>query len=197
MIYRDFASRFARALFDARKAAGLTQQDMALRLAVSQQAVAKWENGDAFPRRDMVTALTRELGPFWEGKVVLPNEKVLSLVSPRAHAFVKHLNTLSRQFSDKAVRRSRPDRQEANVGTHAAPTIESEQNLALQNALLNVHHLEQALHLQVISGQPDIPADRAQTWLRLAQDAAACIETAMAINQKAQRPAQSMPRPKG
>lgn len=45
----------------ARLRAGLTQQELAKRLGVSESLVAKWETQRSFPTSDMLVALAREL----------------------------------------------------------------------------------------------------------------------------------------
>ena len=43
----------------ARKDAGMAQSEVALQLDISQQAVAKWESGDAKPRADKLPMLAK------------------------------------------------------------------------------------------------------------------------------------------
>ena len=45
-------------LTQARKAAGLTQADIAARLSVSRQAVSRWESGQSKPSTEKLLALT-------------------------------------------------------------------------------------------------------------------------------------------
>lgn len=51
-----------RRLKELREARGLSQMDLAKAVDVSQQAVAKWEVGEAFPRAEKLPQLTRALG---------------------------------------------------------------------------------------------------------------------------------------
>ncbi len=44
-------------IIDLRKKRGLSQEDLAITLGVSRQAVSKWETGDATPDTDKVIAL--------------------------------------------------------------------------------------------------------------------------------------------
>ncbi len=46
----------------ARKAAGLSQEELGQRLGVTRQAVSKWETGQTKPDADMLVLLCRELG---------------------------------------------------------------------------------------------------------------------------------------
>ena len=45
-----------------RKAAGMTQQDLADKLDVTQGAVCQWENGNAEPRLSVVRAMAKLFG---------------------------------------------------------------------------------------------------------------------------------------
>jgi transcriptional regulator with XRE-family HTH domain len=49
-------------LVDARKAAGMTQQDLAEKLRVSVRAVSNWETGEAVPLRSIQESIRRILG---------------------------------------------------------------------------------------------------------------------------------------
>ena len=44
-----------------RNKAGLSQENIAHEMNVSQQAIAKWENGDSMPRADKLPELARIL----------------------------------------------------------------------------------------------------------------------------------------
>ena len=46
----------------ARKALGLTQEDLANRLSVARQTVAKWESGESLPDLENAYALAKLLG---------------------------------------------------------------------------------------------------------------------------------------
>lgn len=48
----------------ARKALGLTQEDLANRLSVARQTVAKWESGESLPDLENAYALAKLLGVF-------------------------------------------------------------------------------------------------------------------------------------
>ena len=65
-----------------RKAAGLTQKELADKLGVSFQAVSKWENGDALPDTGLLLALCDELNTTGDkllngGSVLLKNRKLM------------------------------------------------------------------------------------------------------------------------
>lgn len=53
---------FAEALIEAREAAGLTQRQLAERVGMSQQAIARWELGTSEPRPGALLKLRAELG---------------------------------------------------------------------------------------------------------------------------------------
>lgn len=46
--------RIGKAIADARKAAGMTQEQLANQINVSSQAVSKWENGRKLQQRENV-----------------------------------------------------------------------------------------------------------------------------------------------
>ena len=65
-----------------RKAAGLTQKELAEKLGVSFQAVSKWENGDALPDTGLLLELCDELNTTADkllngGSVLLKNRKLM------------------------------------------------------------------------------------------------------------------------
>lgn len=65
-----------------RKAAGLTQKELAEKLGVSFQAVSKWENGDALPDTGLLPELCDELNTTADkllngGSVLLKNRKLM------------------------------------------------------------------------------------------------------------------------
>ncbi len=45
-----------------RESAGYSQESLAARMGLSQQAIAKWETGEAMPRADKLPELARTLG---------------------------------------------------------------------------------------------------------------------------------------
>lgn len=49
-------------LYELRRAAGLSQEELAERLNVSRQAVSKWENGDSAPDLDRLRAICTYFG---------------------------------------------------------------------------------------------------------------------------------------
>ena len=53
---------FAEALIETREAAGLTQRQLAERVGMSQQAIARWELGTSEPRPGALLKLRAELG---------------------------------------------------------------------------------------------------------------------------------------
>ena len=70
---RDFG--FGEFLAKLRKKQGLTQEDLAKRLSVSNKAVSKWENGTARPSIDRVQALSEILGVSIEELLTKKNAK--------------------------------------------------------------------------------------------------------------------------
>lgn len=52
---------------DRRKALGLSQRELALRLGISFQAVQRWERGETFPRKDSLSKLLEilQIGADW------------------------------------------------------------------------------------------------------------------------------------
>lgn len=57
---------------------GISQAELAKKANVTQQAVAKWESGESFPRADKLPALARILDCtiddlFWENKKAVNN----------------------------------------------------------------------------------------------------------------------------
>jgi len=66
----DLYKKFPAALTAAREAAGLTQKELGDRIAKSQQAVAKWENGESNPTRRSMSRLIEVLPQL--GKLGLP-----------------------------------------------------------------------------------------------------------------------------
>ena len=53
---------FAKLLYEKRKALGLTQQNVADRLNVTNKAVSKWEAGESFPETALLVPLADILG---------------------------------------------------------------------------------------------------------------------------------------
>ena len=53
---------FSTNLFQLRKALRLTQEDVAEKVGVTRQAVAKWESGDSLPDLETGLRLARALG---------------------------------------------------------------------------------------------------------------------------------------
>ena len=53
---------FQENLIRARKARGMTQEELAARLSISRQAVSKWETGESLPDLYKLAALADELG---------------------------------------------------------------------------------------------------------------------------------------
>lgn len=58
-----------------RERAELTQAELAKALNVSQQAVAKWENGAAYPRMDKLPALAKALNCTIEELLADPDRR--------------------------------------------------------------------------------------------------------------------------
>jgi len=53
---------FQENLIRARKARGMTQEELAARLSISRQAVSKWESGTADPSTSNLLALAKLFG---------------------------------------------------------------------------------------------------------------------------------------
>ena len=53
---------FAQKLQELRKAAGLSQEELAEKLGVSRQSVSKWELGQAYPETEKIIELSRMYG---------------------------------------------------------------------------------------------------------------------------------------
>lgn len=64
---------------ELRVAAGLTQEQLALKLGIGQTAVANWESGRAFPRTSllskMASVLNCELNDLFKDKVTEHNKE--------------------------------------------------------------------------------------------------------------------------
>ncbi len=56
-------STFGATLKRDRERLGISQDELAKRVGVSQQAVANWESGDSHPRKDRRERLLEVLGP--------------------------------------------------------------------------------------------------------------------------------------
>lgn len=59
---QQMAMRFARTLARLRRQAGLSQEQLALQMEVSRQAVGKWEAGQSMPELDKLVALSELFG---------------------------------------------------------------------------------------------------------------------------------------
>ena len=70
----------------ARRALGWTQEDLAERLSVSRQAVAKWERGLSVPGVRHIHTLQSLLGEQWPGP---PQEDVSDSCNPHHSPFYK------------------------------------------------------------------------------------------------------------
>ena len=55
-------NKFGEFLYELRKEKGLTQQELADKLNITNKAVSKWETGDAFPETAQLKPLARILG---------------------------------------------------------------------------------------------------------------------------------------
>ena len=63
---------------EARRRAGLTQQELANRAGTTQSAVARWESGRTSPDLDTVTRLVRLCGLDFEVALVEPDDSDLA-----------------------------------------------------------------------------------------------------------------------
>ncbi len=53
---------FSENLQDLRKQQNITQEELALELNVSRQAISKWENGNSYPKTEKLIQLATYLG---------------------------------------------------------------------------------------------------------------------------------------
>ena len=86
-----------------RKAAGLTQKELAEKLGISFQAVSKWENGDALPDTglilDLCDILNTTADKLLNGGAILMNTRKLMRVEDVATGF-EHIKDLRRCFGE-------------------------------------------------------------------------------------------------
>ncbi len=54
--------QIGRLIYEKRKELGLTQQELADKLQITNKAVSKWENGDGLPDVNLLSPLAAELG---------------------------------------------------------------------------------------------------------------------------------------
>lgn len=72
----------------ARKALGLTQEDLASRLSVARQTVAKWESGESLPDLENAYALAKLLGVSVDDLIAHNEETTGYPIPPRGkHIF--------------------------------------------------------------------------------------------------------------
>ena len=89
-----------------RKAAGMTQKDLAEKLSISFQAVSKWENGDALPDTGLLLALCEELNTTVDkllngGSVLLKNRKMMRVED--VIAGFEHMEAIGRCFGENST----------------------------------------------------------------------------------------------
>lgn len=86
-----------------RKAAGLTQKELADKLGVSFQAVSKWENGDALPDTGLLLPLCEELNTtvdkLLNGGSILLNKRKLMRVEDVITGF-ENMEDIGRYFGE-------------------------------------------------------------------------------------------------
>ena len=86
-----------------RKAAGLTQKELAEQLGVSFQAVSKWENGDALPDTGLILDLCEILNTtadkLLNGGAILMNTRRLMRVEDVVAGF-EHIEAIGRCFGE-------------------------------------------------------------------------------------------------
>lgn len=89
-----------------RKAAGLTQQQLAQRLNVSFQAVSKWENGDAVPDvallLDLADALNTTTDKLLSGGTVIAGERKRMLAGDVIEGF-NHIEAVGRCLGEEST----------------------------------------------------------------------------------------------
>ena len=86
-----------------RKAAGMTQKELAEQLGVSFQAVSKWENGDALPDTglllDLCNVLNTTADKLLNGGSILLNRRKLMRVEDVIVGF-EHMEEIGRRFGE-------------------------------------------------------------------------------------------------
>ena len=86
-----------------RKAAGLTQKELAEKLGISFQAVSKWENGDALPDTglilDLCDILNTTADKLLNGGAILMNTRKLMRVEDVVAGF-EHIEAIGRCFGE-------------------------------------------------------------------------------------------------
>lgn len=89
-----------------RKAAGLTQQQLAARMGVSYQAVSKWENGDALPDAgillDLAEALHTTTDKLLSGGTVVQGDWKRMRVADVIEGFA-HMEAIGRCFGEDST----------------------------------------------------------------------------------------------
>ncbi|MBR5422552.1 MAG: helix-turn-helix transcriptional regulator [Clostridia bacterium] len=86
-----------------RKAAGMTQKELAERLGVSFQAVSKWERGDALPDTGLLPDLCDELNTTADkllngGSILLKNRKLMRVED--VIAGFEHIEAIGKCFGE-------------------------------------------------------------------------------------------------
>lgn len=82
-----------------RKAKGLSQQELAIKLNVVRQTVSKWEKGLSVPDSEMLLLLAETLDVSVS---VLLGESVSSEQAPTLQSLAEKLETLNEQFAERA-----------------------------------------------------------------------------------------------
>lgn len=72
--------QIGRLIYEKRKELGLTQQELADRLQITNKAVSKWENGDGMPDVNLLAPLAKELG-LTVDELLNGEEKILDSAS--------------------------------------------------------------------------------------------------------------------
>lgn len=108
----DYRVELGARILAARLRADLTQGDLATRVGVSQQCMAKWEAGLSAPRASRMDAVIAVLGPLNEEAsrpiITTSHEKVASAIAPVAPTVIHELllaeliiNTLQNVLTDE------------------------------------------------------------------------------------------------
>lgn len=88
----------------ARRAAGLTQRELAERVGTTQSAVARWEAGAESPRVDTLSSLLRACG--FEGDLVFRRHDDVDRAQIREHLALTPSDRLEAQRRAAAFRQS-------------------------------------------------------------------------------------------
>lgn len=89
---------FSDNLKNLRKAKGLSQEELAIRLSVVRQTVSKWENGLSVPDSELLIKIAEELDTTVS---VLLGENVITDEQSELKAIAEKLEVINRQLAEK------------------------------------------------------------------------------------------------